>query len=164
MEFATEKWGGIPHYRGEVELLGEDEFGMWLWGAKGRTILRGEEPAFVAATDTVFLVPRDAWWSSTWWLEHPEVELYVNIGTVAVIEPDRIVSTDLDLDVIRLLDGTCDVLDLDEFVEHQVRYGYPQDVIDQAVAATAQVVDLVTRRAPPFDAETAKRWASIVRD
>ena len=162
MEFATEKWGGIPHYRGEVEPLGEDEFGMWLWGAKGRTILRGNEPAFVAATDTVFLVPRDAWWSSTWWLEHPEVELYVNIGTVAVVEPDRIVSTDLDLDVIRLLDGTCDVLDRDEFEEHQVRYGYPQEVIDAAEAATAEVVDLVTRAAPPFDHATAKRWASTV--
>jgi protein associated with RNAse G/E len=163
LEFATEKWGGVPHYRGEVELLGEDEFGLWLWGAKGRTILRGEEPAFIAATDTIFLVPRDAWWSATWWLDHPEVELYVNIGTLAVVEAERIVSTDLDLDVIRRLDGTCEVLDRDEFEEHQVRYGYPLGVIDEAEAATAQVVDLVTRGVPPFDAMTASAWVATVR-
>lgn len=162
MEFATEKWGGIPHYRGEVVLLGEDEFGLWLWAAKGRTILRGTEPAFVAATDTVFLVPRDAWWSATWWLDHDELEIYVNIGTVAVFEPERIVSIDLDLDVIRLVDGTCKVVDRDEFEEHQVAYGYPPDVIDRAEEATAEVLDLMVRGVPPFDAATARAWAATV--
>ena len=162
MEFATEKWGGVPHYRGTVERLGEDEFGLWLWGAKGRTILRGDQPAFVAQTDTVFLVPRDAWWSATWWLDHPEVEIYVNIGTIADVETDRIVSTDLDLDVIRLLDGSCEIIDVDEFEEHQVAYGYPTDVIERAEAAAAEVLDLMTRRVPPFDDSMARSWAPTV--
>jgi protein associated with RNAse G/E len=160
LEFATEKWGGVPHYRGTVEHLGDDEFGGWWWGAKGRTIFRGDVPLYVAEIDVLFLVPTDAWWSATWWFGHPELELYVNVGTVAVHEADRIVSTDLDLDVIRLVDGTCKIVDVDEFEEHQVAYGYPQDVIDRADATASEVLDLMVRKVPPFDDVAAIAWAA----
>ena len=160
MEFATEKWGGIPHYRGTVVVLGEDEHGVWCWGEKGRTILRGDEPVFVAETDTLFLIPRDRWWSATWWWDHPEVELYVNVGTVAVFEPERIVSVDLDLDVIRRLDGTCEIIDQDEFEEHRAAYGSPPDVIQQAEVAAADLLDRLQRRIAPFDDATPRAWSA----
>ena len=163
MEFATEKWGGIPHYRGDVSLIAEDRFGGWWWGPKGRTIFRGEEPLFVAEHDVIFLIPTTTWWSATWWLGHAEVELYVNIGTAAVVEDDRVWSTDLDLDVIRRVDGTCEIIDRDEFEEHQVRYGYPQDVIDAAEAAATEVLDLMCRRVAPFDEVTARTWVDEAR-
>jgi protein associated with RNAse G/E len=35
-------------------------------------------------------------------------------------------------DVIRRFDGSAEILDEDEFPEHQVRYGYPPEVISQA--------------------------------
>ena len=163
MEFATEKWGGIPHYRGTVELAGEDEFGAWWWGARGRPIYRGEQQLFVAEQDVVFLVPRDAWWSATWWFDHPEVELYVNIGTVAVVEEARVVSTDLDLDVIRWNDGRCEIVDRDEFEAHQVAYGYPPDVIAVADATATEVLDRMRRDEPPFDGAAARAWAARFR-
>ena len=162
MEFATEKWGGIPHYRGTVDLLGEDEYGAWWWGPKGRTIYRGDEPLFVAQHDVVFLTPPEAWWSATWWWGHPEVELYVNIGTAAIIEADRVVSTDLDLDVIRLVDGSCEIIDQDEFEEHQVRYGYPDEVIARTQATADEVLDLMRRRVAPFDDVAARAWVASV--
>ena len=162
MEFATEKWGGIPHYRGTVERLGEDEFGAWWWGAKGRTIYRGDEPLFVAEHGVAFLVPPDQWWSATWWWGHPEIDLYVNIGTVAVVEADRVVSTDLDLDVIRRVDGTCEIIDQDEFEAHQVLYGYPPDVIERTEATADEVLDLMQRRVPPFDDVAARAWVATV--
>jgi protein associated with RNAse G/E len=40
---------------------------------------------------------------------------------------------DLDLDVIRVrATGSVEVVDEDEFAEHQVRYGYPEDVVRRA--------------------------------
>ncbi len=39
---------------------------------------------------------------------------------------------DLDLDVCRRWDGEVVVLDEDEFADHQVRYGYPPEVIAQS--------------------------------
>ena len=48
VEWATEKWGGHPHYRSAAHVLGEDEHGTWLWGPAGRTIHRGDQALFVA--------------------------------------------------------------------------------------------------------------------
>jgi uncharacterized protein len=160
MELATEKWGGLPHYRGVVTHLGDDEHGGWWWGPKGRTILRGDEPIFEAQQDVVFLVVPGAWWSATWWLGHPEVELYVNIGTPFVHEADRLVSTDLDLDVLRFCDGRVETVDQDEFAEHQVRYGYPADVIETVERTAQEVHAAMERGEPPFDGVAARAWAS----
>ena len=163
MEYASEKWGAQPHYRGEVRFLGEDQHGRWWWGPKGRTIFRGDAELFVTKEDVLFLVPPGAWWNVAWWVGHAEVELYVNIGTPMVDEPDRMVSTDLDLDVIRKVDGTVEVVDRDEWEEHQVRYGYPLDVIERVEAVTEEVRALVEQGAPPFDAATSAHWIERAR-
>jgi protein associated with RNAse G/E len=159
----TEKWGAQPHYSGTVTRLGDDGFGAWWWGPKGRPIRRGDEIRFVSGTDALFLTPPAAWWAATWWIDDPEIDLYVNIGTPAIIEPHRVVSTDLDLDVVRTMDGSTAVLDEDEFEEHQRRYGYPSDVVAAAEAACAETLDLVRRAEPPFDAATPRRWIDVAR-
>lgn len=163
MELATEKWGGIPHYRGEVALLGGDEHGHWWWGPKGRTIFRGDQPLFEAQHDVLFLVVPGAWWSATWWWEHPEIELYVNIGTPFVEEPERLVSTDLDLDVLRWCDGRVEIVDQDEFAEHQVRYGYPPDVIERTTRTADEVHAAIVSGDPPLDGAAARAWVRRAR-
>jgi protein associated with RNAse G/E len=163
VELATEKWGGHPHYRGEIRVLGDDEHGTWLWGAAGRTLHRGDGGSFVTAQDTVILVPAETWWHAAWWLGHPEVALYVNINTPAERYGDRIVAVDLDLDVIRWHDGRVEVVDRDEFEDHQVRYRYPPEIVAAAEAATAQAYDQVVRDRPPFDGAAARRWADRAR-
>jgi uncharacterized protein len=44
------------------------------------------------------------------------------------------------------------VLDEDEFAEHQVRYGYPVEVVEQAQATTDDLVARLTARTEPFAA------------
>ncbi len=160
MEFATEKWGGRPHYRGEVSRLGDDEFGSWLWGVSGRTMYRGDQSVFVTEQPVVILIPGDAWWSLSWWVGHPEVEIYVNISTPAEWSPDRLVAVDLDLDVIRYCDGTVAVVDRDEFEEHQRLYAYPTQIIEAAEQATAAAYELAVANVPPFDGLAAKSWVA----
>lgn len=163
VELATEKWGGHPHYRGDMRLLGDDEHGTWLWGLAGRVLHRGDGDSFVTQQDTVIVVPREAWWHAAWWLGHPEIALYVNINTPARRDRDRIVAIDLDLDVIRWHDGRVAVVDRDEFELHQVRYDYPPDIVAAAEAATAEAYDLVVRDQPPFDGAAARRWVERAR-
>jgi len=158
VELASEKWGGHPHYRGLVHVLGEDEHGTWLWGPAGRTIYRGDTALFVAEHDALTVVVPGAWWAPAWWIGHPTLELYVNINTPAVWDDERIVTVDLDLDVIRSRDGTVEVVDRDEFELHQVQYAYPRDLIESAERATAEVHDLVSRNCPPFDGVAAATW------
>ena len=52
---------------------------------------------------------------------------------------------DLDLDVVRHRDsGVAELLDEDEFLEHQRRYGYPDDVIHRGREAADLLLDAVT--------------------
>lgn len=163
MDFASEKWGGIPHYRGEMRRLGDDEHGVWWWGDRGGTIWRGDTPLFERQHDVLILVPDGAWWSAAWWVGHPEVSLYVNINTPVVYEADRFVVIDLDLDVVRLADGSASIVDQDEFAEHQVRYGYPADVIAETERVTDEVLAAVVAGEEPFRGDVAAGWIERAR-
>ena len=65
---------------------------------------------------------------------------------------------DLDLDVVRELDGRVWVDDEDEFAEHQVSLGYPAEVIAAARASCDRLVGLVGGGHPPYDADTKRAW------
>ncbi|HWS33128.1 MAG TPA: DUF402 domain-containing protein, partial [Actinoplanes sp.] len=73
------------------------------------------------------------------------------------IDGEAIHAVDLDLDVIRSRDGEVQVLDEDEFADHQVLYGYPPEVVEQARATTAELVTLLTAGTQPFE-EAARAW------
>ena len=163
LEYATEKWGGHGHYRGWVLHLGDDEFGSWFWGPAGRTMFRGNEPWIVTEQDALILVKPGAWWAPSWWIGHPETDLYVNIQTPAEWTPERVVAVDLDLDVVRFTDGRTEVVDRDEFELHRERYGYPPELVERAEEATATALDLVVRRVPPFDGAAAAEWIARAR-
>jgi len=144
------KWPDQRHWQYEAQLLGEDEYGTWLYASADTIFQRGHEPPRTLGTGFVGLVPRDAWWVVEFYWDHPWHSVYVNIGTPPVWHGDRIHHIDLDLDVVRLLDDTVEILDEDEFAEHQVRYSYPQDLIDDALTATAQAVDMLEQTTEPF--------------
>ena len=69
---------------------------------------------------------------------------------------------DLDLDVVQVRE-TAEVLilDEDEFAEHQVRYAYPAEVIQQAEQAAAWLHDAITANAEPF-ATAYQDWLTKV--
>jgi uncharacterized protein len=163
IDYLIEKQGGREHYRGRVSLLGEDEHGAWLWGPKGRTIWRDGAPLFTTEQDSLFLLPRTAWWSLSWWLGHEEIALYVNIQSPAVWADDRVTTVDVDLDVIRFHDGRVEVVDRDEFELHQRRYAYPEDLIETTERATAEAFELVVANVPPFDGARAREWIERAR-
>lgn len=163
VELASEKWGGYPHYRGLVHHLGDDEFGTWVWGPRGRMIYRGDEALFPTETDALTVIVPGAWWAPAWWIGNPELALYVNINTPAERRGDDIVCIDLDLDVIRFTDGRVEIVDRDEFEDHRVRYAYPDDIVAGAEAAAAEVYELVIRNEPPFDGAAASMWIERAR-
>lgn len=163
VEHATEKWGGRPHYRGVVHLLGEDEHGTWLWGPAGRVIYRGDEPLFTTEQDALTVIIPGEWWTPAWWIGHPQIAVYVNINTPAVWEPERVVATDMDLDVVRFCDGRVEIVDDDEFRTHRRQFGYPSDVVATVERKTTRAYDLVVANEPPFDGTAAAAWAARAR-
>ncbi|MBK5223364.1 MAG: DUF402 domain-containing protein [Acidimicrobiia bacterium] len=157
------KWPDLPHYRHQAWPLGKDEFGTWFELKVGYPVYRGEELLFHGTSGGLMLLrPGDAPWMA-WFPAHGRFELYVDIVTPPVVHDDgSITMVDLDFDVIRTLDGTVELVDEDEFVEHQVRYGYPPDIIEAALTASAQVFEAVQRGEPPFDGAAARAWAARI--
>ena len=155
------EWPNRLHWQYEVVLLGEDEYGIWLHAPSDTIAKQGDEPSRPLGAGFVGLVPRDEWWIVEFYTDHPWHSVYVNIGTPSVWDGDRVTQIDLDLDVVRKTDGTIEVLDEDEFADHQLQYFYPPHIIAAARAATDDAVETVGRRGEPFGS-AADPWIAQV--
>jgi uncharacterized protein len=58
---------------------------------------------------------------------------------------------------VRRWDGSAEILDADEFSLHELRYGYPPDVIAAAKQTADRILLAVQRHAEPFG-QASRRW------
>ncbi|MGI9528977.1 MAG: DUF402 domain-containing protein [Acidimicrobiia bacterium] len=157
----SRKYPDHLHWQYEIDYLGEDSHGLWLHLPSGTPGRRGSEPQRSIAPGFVALVPPQDPWIIEFYLNHPWHPVYVNIGTVPVVSDTTIHQIDLDLDVVLTVDEEVVVLDEDEFSQHQINYGYPDQLVAAALAATDEAVERLTQRRPPFDG-AAIEWLSSV--
>ena len=155
------KFDGSAHWRIPMLWLGEDEYGRWLGAPPNTEARRGNEPPVVHPQAWVALFPRDAWWTAICNAEPEPIEIYCDVTTVPQWREGEVTMVDLDLDVCRRRDGRVEVLDEDEFAEHQVRYRYPDEVVAAARAATESLSRALSENAEPF-ATVAQRWLAKV--
>jgi hypothetical protein len=164
VEIRFTKWGGRPHWRYPMEPFATDRHGWWLGARAGILLQRGFEAPVVQPSAFIVLVPAGEPWIASW--NEPsanDITLYVDVTTTPVRDGDVVHAVDLDLDVIRLQDGRVEVLDEDEFADHQVRYDYPAEVVRQARATTDDLVARLTAATEPFGAVGAARLAEFIR-
>jgi uncharacterized protein len=91
-------------------------------------------------------------------------EVYCDITTPAHWEDDTVRIIDLDLDVVRRrATGTVELRDEDEFADHQVRFGYPDELVTEARAAAERLFGALGDGSEPF-ATTYRKWLSAVVD
>ncbi len=161
------KWGGGRHWEYDACVLGDDEHGTWVGAPAGTRVAR-PGAAFESPSHFVSLVPPDRGFVATFYGEHPgpgvdpQVELYVDITTVPTWQTDAGGSiarmVDLDLDVLRGRSGRVWVDDEDEFAQHRVELGYPDDVCAAALASCASVRAAVEAGEAPYDGTVHRRW------
>ena len=157
----SRKWPNRRHWQYMMERLGEDEHGVWLFASNKTVAQRGNEPPRPLRRGFVTLVPDREWWVAEFYWAHPRRTVYVNIGTPPKWHGERITQVDLDLDVVRNLDDSVEVLDEDEFAAHQVRYEYPAWLVDGARRAADLTVAQLRDRREPFDV-ASQRWIDAV--
>lgn len=142
------KWPDGRHYRFSAVRLGEDGYGVWLGMVAGTTFTGPRDGAFTS--DNVLLVPDGAWWTAKFRAATDEVPLYVDICAPPRWDGNRLVATDLDLDVIRRRDGRIVLDDEDEFERHRVELAYPEWLQEGAGRAAKEVVAAVEAGREPF--------------
>jgi hypothetical protein len=162
-----EKWGDRPHWRFDAIWLGSDEHGDWAGFPAGTAMSR---PGYdlVSKNAQVGLLPRadlpaeERGWVATF---HGEprawVAVYVDITTPPRWDGHVARMVDLDLDVIRRVDGRVFVDDEDEFAEHQVSLGYPAETVALAEASRDRVHAAVLGELPPYDG-SHQRWQAVL--
>jgi predicted RNA-binding protein associated with RNAse of E/G family len=149
------KWEDRPHWTFSARLLGEDHHGVWCGLPRGTHMSR-PGVALELTHDAVLLVPRDRAFTATFnsypatAVHENQPELYVDITTVPEFNDGTIVTVDLDLDVLRLQDGSVIVDDEDEFRDHLDRYAYPDAIVRLAEQSCHAVLADVSSGAEPF--------------
>jgi len=148
------KWGGGEHWTFTATALGTDEFGAWLSIPAG-TLLRRPGAEIVAELDSVQLVAPGQWSSPTFFDvsdagDHVNLDVYVDIVTDCRYDAPTWRMVDLDLDVVRTRSGLVEIVDRDEFEQHQVALRYPVDVIAGASAASLAVAAAIERGDEPY--------------
>ncbi|GAA2377607.1 DUF402 domain-containing protein [Dactylosporangium salmoneum] len=145
------KFDGSLHWNYETDLLGEDEHGVWLGAGTGTPVHRGTTRTGPVESPHVLLIPRQAWWTACFNATPHRTEIYCDITSVPHWPSEHeMTAIDLDLDVIRRRTGDVILADEDEFALHQVRYGYPADVVAEARASADWLMSAVGDRREPF--------------
>jgi hypothetical protein len=159
------KYDGSLHWHSVLRRLGEDEHGLWLGWGRNHRMARGAEPPITLDEAFVQLIRREDWWCGSFNAAPRNTEVYCDITTVAAwTAPDEISLIDLDLDVLRFRDGTPPLIDdEDEFLEHQVRYSYPPEVIASARTTADKLLAAVQADEEPFKSGY-QRWLAMVAD
>jgi protein associated with RNAse G/E len=161
------KYDNSPHWRQTMYMLGEDDHGTWLGAPANAVVHKGlGRPSFTLAEPRVLLCPRDAWWTATFISPPARLEIYCDITTPPEWPtPSDVTMVDLDLDVCRTRrDQRVELLDEDEFAEHQLGYGYSTDVIGRATESARWLVNTITAGTEPFGRDYRRWLAAIAGD
>ena len=163
VEVLFHKFDGTPHRRSTATHLGEDKWGTWLGSPVGAEVHHlGTDIRRIDQHRAVRLIPRDGWFTTLFFAPTRRLELYCDIVVPAQwTGPAQLTVVDLDLDVTRTHAGKVELLDEDEFAEHQISLGYPDDVIDRAATAGREAFAAARDRTEPFGTHY-RSWLALV--
>lgn len=168
------KWGDRPHWQFDGVWLGSDAYGEWLGFPVG-TFNSRPGFSYVSQVASVTLVPREGHWIATFHDVGIWCDTYIDVSTPPTWDGTVLRTIDLDLDVIRMADeppvgstsapqnqhagpGEVFIDDEDEFLEHQLAFGYPAEVIAAARATADELFDAVEQKLAPYDGKAHLAW------
>jgi protein associated with RNAse G/E len=156
------KYDGRPHRSYPARWLGEDEHGTWLGVTAGTPAIVDGDQAAVREEPYVLLVPKHGWWTAMFNAPPRRTEIYCDVTTPATwAGTSEVTVIDLDLDVRRRRWGDIERLDEDEFALHQTEFGYPPEVVTQAMAASLWLAGALGDGTEPF-ASAFRPWLAKV--
>lgn len=146
------KYDGTAHWIQPFQVVSDDG-NLLVASYRARTPIYTSRGEFRSPYDSLVYFWRDRWFN-VFRLSRPGCGLalwYCNVTTPPTYDGQQIGYVDLDLDVTVRSNGGIELLDQDEFDEHQKMYGYPQDIIEHAEDAAREVIALAEGNGFPFN-------------
>jgi uncharacterized protein len=157
------KYDGSAHRDYPARRLNEDDVGVWVGVPRGTVSVYHGRPS-VEQIPFVLLIPHHAWWTGMFNPLPRTSEVYCDITTPARWEADTVHIIDLDLDVVRRRESqVVELRDEDEFAQHREQFGYPQELVAEALAAAEKLMVALDDGSEPF-ATQYRKWLSHVVD
>ena len=150
------KYDGTPRDCYEAQLL-DHEGPMVRLRVPAGTPTYGKHGQMVEAEDNAIEIYFTDRWYNVWhFREHTTYHnlWYSNIAMPARFDGKTLQWVDLDIDIRCYLDGSLRVLDEDEFEQNRTEMGYRSEVVEHALAARDEVLQLGKVGTFPFDHET----------
>lgn len=145
------KYDGTAHWIQPFQVISDDG-NLIVASYRARTPIYTSRGEFRSPYDSLVYFWRDRWYN-VFRLSRPGCPLalwYCNVTTPPSFNGGQIGYVDLDLDVTVRPNGWIELLDKDEFEDHQKVYAYPSDVIRNAETAAQDVMALARQKAFPF--------------
>lgn len=156
------KYDGRPHRSYPARYLGVDAYGTWLGVESGTPAVVDGGQSATRHEPYVLLVPADAWWTAMFNAPPRRTQVYCDVTTPATWAGlTEVTVIDLDLDVRRRRWGDIERLDEEEFTAHRTLFGYPEEVVTQAVAASYWLAGALGDGTEPF-ASAFEPWLAQV--
>jgi protein associated with RNAse G/E len=144
------KFDGSLNRSVRTSVLGETGEGRWIFAAEGTHVERPDRRGYSHPCDAIMLLPFDGMWHATW-LRGWDPRLYVDVALPVDDDSNgAMVFIDLDLDVVRHVDGEVEVLDRDEFEANIAQMGYPETLVERANATVVWLEHALRSGVEPF--------------
>lgn len=141
------RWPKEPKVTHPVEVLGEDDHGLWVGSPAGAQFVNGDGSVWVADVDSVACLTSSVAWNS-WFLAEPRRNLYLDIFHSAGWAGARYEFVDLDLDVYGL--DLLEIVDIEELELHTELYGYPPELVEEAWTRATEARRVAESGAEPY--------------
>ena len=153
------KYDGKIHYEQSLEFIKKDENHLVLKGGKGRNLVHHTRNAVYTFNDTsleYFFI--DRWYTAALVFNDSGevISVYCNIAYPCVISENIVEFIDLDVDVI-VKNGVIKVVDLDEFEDHKILYGYSKELEIKVFNTVNQLKQNIRNGIYPFNRDILKQ-------
>lgn len=153
------KYNGNLHYEQPLQLYKKHDNHLVLSGDKGRKLTHyTREAIYTFDQKTLEYFFTDRWYTAALVFDDDEnvVHVYCNIAKPCKISEETVEFIDLDVDVV-VRDGNVEVIDIDEFEEHKLLYGYSKDLQKNVFEAVNRVKNDISKGNYPFDRNILKQ-------
>lgn len=150
----TFKYPSQPRYHFPVSVVEDKPEQLMLYSGPGTPVYVGKEDTTVSSHNhnLTFLWPDRYYNAILFWKPDWTFDCYyVNLALPHQWDGELCTYIDLELDVALFPDGTIKILDEDEYEESKILYNYPRELIAKIDQSAREVVQLMERRAFPFD-------------